>query len=66
MALGVLLDLPTVSERKSSGRFELLFIISYRHGLEIQEVTFGKTHPSVASALNNLAVVLCLQVNETF
>ena len=47
---------------------DLKFCLSFpsRLALEIQEVKFGNTHPSVASALNDLAVVLCLQVNKTF
>ena len=40
------------------------FLLPYRQALEIREKTFGKSHPSVATALNNLAVVLCLQVNN--
>ena len=42
----------------------LFFFSPYRQALEIREKTFGKSHPSVATALNNLAVVLCLQVNN--
>ena len=44
--------------------FIVIHLCSCRQALEIRETTFGKSHPSVATALNNLAVVLCLQVSH--
>ena len=42
----------------------MCFVSFHRQALDVQEKTYGPNHPSVATALHNLAVVLCLQVKE--
>lgn len=40
-----------------------IFLFSHvRQALKAREKVLGENHPSVGTALNNLAVVLCLQV----